>query len=174
MNGPLIMAIALLVFATFVISKSVTIVPQGTAYVVENLGRYSKTLDPGYHVLVPFLDVVRCRHSLAEQTLQSGTEPCRTSDDREVFVDATLAYRITDAERATYAVADLRPAMAGVTRHALRDAVGGVPLDELHASRAAVEAAVVSELGPKTKPWGVEPLRCEITDISRNRKEPHT
>jgi regulator of protease activity HflC (stomatin/prohibitin superfamily) len=173
-NGPLIVAITMLMFGLIAFSKSAVLVPEGSAYVVERLGRYSQTLDAGFHVLVPFLDVVRFRQSLAEQSLPLGAVASRTRDDREVFVDGTLAYRITDAERASYAVADLRQGLTGVTQHAMREAVGSVPLDELHASRASVEAAVLRELAPKTTRWGVEPLRHEITDISRQRKESHT
>ena len=173
-NPQLVFVITIFVVAAIVLSKSAVVVPEGSAYVVERLGRYEKTLDAGLHVLTPFMDVVRARLSLAEQTVAIGTQACRTRDDREVWLDGTLAYRITDAERASYAVADLRAGIAGVARHAVADAVGGVPLDELNASRSAVEAGVVRDLGAKTRAWGIEPLRHEITDISRLRKESHT
>lgn len=174
MNGPVIVAIALIVLGLIVVSRSATRVPVGTAYVVESLGRYAKTLQPGFHLITPFVETVRYRVSLAEQALPIGAEACRTRDDREVWVNGTLAFRVTDAHSALYNVADMRAAMAGVARLAVREAVAGVALDELHASRAAIEAAVVRELGPKTKPWGLEALRHEITDISRHRKETHT
>lgn len=174
MPSQLVFAITFCVFALIVMSKSAIVVPEGSVYVVESLGRYSKTLDAGFHMLMPFAETVRFRHSLAEQTVAIGTQACRTRDDREVWVDGTLAYRITDAQRASYAVADLSAGLTGVARHALVDAVAGVPLDELHASRSRVEATVVRALGPTTAPWGVEPLRHEISDISRHRKESHT
>jgi regulator of protease activity HflC (stomatin/prohibitin superfamily) len=173
-NGSLIFAIAFLAFGLSVASKSLVSVPEGSAFVVESLGRYAKTLGPGVHVLRPFVEVVRFRHSLAEQSVPLGAVAARTKDDREVFVEGSLAYRITDAERASYAVADLRQGLTGVTQHAIREAVSGVPLDELHASRASVEAAVLRGLAPTATGWGVEPLRHEITDISRLRKESHT
>jgi len=170
----LVFAIAVLVFATIVVSKAAVIVPEGSAYVVEQMGRYARTLDAGFHLLTPFLETVRARHSLAEQALPLGAEPCRTRDDREVFVGGTLAYRVTDPESATYAVADLRDGLTGVTRHALRDALSGVLLEDLHASRPAVEAAVVRQVQAKVTSWGIVPVRHEIADISRHQKESHT
>lgn len=158
---------AVVVFSAIVLAKATLIVPKGNAYVIERLGRYQRTLHAGFQLLAPFVEVVRARYSLAEQALAVGAEPCRTRDDREVFVGGTLAYRISDPERATYAVADLREGLTGVTHHALRDAVQGVPLDELHASRRGLEAAVVRGVEPKTTRWGVDALRFEITDISR-------
>ena len=174
MHPQLVFAIAVLVFATIVMAKAAVVVPEGNAYVVEQLGRYARTLDAGFHLLTPFLEMVRARHSLAEQALPLGTEPCRTRDDREVFVGGTLAYRVTDPESATYAVADLRDGLTAVTRHALRDAIGGVLLEELHASRPAVEAAVVRGVETKVTSWGIVPVRHEIADISRHQKESHT
>jgi regulator of protease activity HflC (stomatin/prohibitin superfamily) len=170
----LVFAIAVVFLAVIVAARSAVLVPEGNAYVVEQLGRYSRTLDPGFHLLMPFVETVRARHALAEQALPIAGEPCRTRDDREVFFDGTLAYRISDPERATYGIADVRGGLAGVTRHAQRGAVQDVMLEELHASRSRVEAAVLHAIGPTTTPWGIEPLRYLISDISRHRKESHT
>jgi regulator of protease activity HflC (stomatin/prohibitin superfamily) len=170
-NGPLVFAIAIALFALILISRTAVRVPQGQAFVVERLGRYDQTLSTGFHILFPGLDAVRFRCPLGEQTVAVPGEECRTRDDRQVWVDATVALKVVDPRRASYDIADYRAGIVQLARTAVRRQVAGVELDQAFASRDAISAGVVRELAKVAETWGVAVLRHEIADISRSKKE---
>jgi regulator of protease activity HflC (stomatin/prohibitin superfamily) len=170
-NGPLAFTIAVTVFGLIVVSRSVTVVPEHSAYVVERLGRYENTLEAGLHVIAPFIDAIRHKHSLAEQTLAVPTEGCRTRDDRQVWIAGAVAMKITNARKASYEVADYRAAIQQLARTTVRQRVADVELDRLHADRDTLCAAVAADLRPAADAWGIAVLRYDMTDISRHNKE---
>ena len=171
MSVPLISALAVVVSGLIVLGLTARIVPQQHVFVVERLGRYSHSLGAGFHVLFPLVDVVRHKHSLAEQTLAVPAEACRTRDDRQVWVDGAVVIRITDPRKASYDVADYRAAIRQVARTTVRRRVADVELDRLHADRDAICAATAADLRPVADAWGITVLRYDMTDISRHNKE---
>jgi len=168
---PLISALALVGAGLIVLGLTARIVPQQHVFVVERLGRYSHSLGAGFHVLFPLVDVVRHKHSLAEQTLAVPAEACRTRDERQVWIDGAVVMRITDPRKASYDVADYRAAIQQFARTTLRRRIADLDLDRLHADRDAVCAAIAADLRPAAGAWGVAVLRYEMTDISRHNKE---
>ena len=123
MPGTLIVAVVLAVFAMIMISKIIRVVPQQQAWVVERLGKYSGTLDAGLHILMPFLDVVRYKHSLKEIALDVPEQICITKDNVQVGVDGVLYFKILNPERASYGISRLlvRHPAAGADEPAQRD-----------------------------------------------------
>jgi regulator of protease activity HflC (stomatin/prohibitin superfamily) len=171
MEGALIVFIVVALLVLLVIYRTAVVVPQQSAYVVERLGRYENTLEAGFHVIAPFIDAIRHKHSLAEQTLAVPTEGCRTRDDRQVWIAGAVAMKITNARKASYEVADYRAAIQQLARTTVRQRVADVELDRLHADRDALCAAVAADLRPAADAWGIAVLRYDMTDISRHNKE---
>jgi regulator of protease activity HflC (stomatin/prohibitin superfamily) len=170
-NGLLLFTIVFMVWMLIVVAKSVVVVPEGHAYVVERLGRFDRALPAGLHVVVPFVDVVRHRHVLAEETLLVPNEACRTSDDRHVWIDAAVTIKVVNPQRASYETADYRQAISQLARVTLRQQISRLDLDHAFADQADVSAAVAKHLGAATETWGVAVLRHDVTDISRHKKE---
>jgi regulator of protease activity HflC (stomatin/prohibitin superfamily) len=166
LNGTLI-GLGLFAILLFIImAKSAVVVPQQSAYVVERLGRYSGTLDAGFHILLPFLDVIRYRHSLKEQAIDIPEQTCITRDNVQVAVDGVLYLRIMDPERASYGVTDYVFAITQLAQTTLRSEVGKIELDRTFEERTTINASVVSELDKASEPWGVKVLRYEIKNIT--------
>jgi regulator of protease activity HflC (stomatin/prohibitin superfamily) len=170
---PLPIVAALVAGVALLMAIHVVVVPAGHAYVVERLGRYHRTLAPGLHALVPFLDRVYARHRLTAETLAVPRADCRTRDGAVVAVDAAVTFRIVDAERASYAVADPRVALAQLAQTTLRAEVAGIDLSEANASRAAIDRAAADRLARTAEAWGLAVLGHEITDVNRQWKETH-
>ena len=106
MPGPLIVVLVLAALVVFVIARTAVVVPQQSAFVVERLGRYHATLGAGFHILIPFIDVIRYRHSLKETAVDIPEQVCITRDNVQVHVDGVLYLKVLDAERASYGIAD--------------------------------------------------------------------
>ena len=153
MNGPLIVALALVAVGLVVLVLTAIRVPEQHAYIVERLGRYDRTLEAGFYLAFPVVDAIRHKLSLAEQTLAVPTEACRTRDDRQVWIDGAVVIRIADPRKASYDVADYRAAIQQIARTTVRRRVADVELDRLHADRDAVCAATAADLRPVADAW---------------------
>ncbi len=160
-----IVPVALAILALIVIAKTAVVVPQQSAFVVERLGRYAGTLDAGFHFLVPFIDVLRYRHSLKEQALDIPEQICITRDNVQVGVDGVLYLKVLNPERASYGVQDYFFAISQLAQTTLRSEVGKIDLDRTFEERAHINSQVVSELDKASDPWGVKVLRYEIKNI---------
>ena len=171
MSASLIVAIATVAIVLLVLARSAILVPEQHAYVVERLGRYERTLDPGLRILVPFIDRVRDRHVLAEQAIAVPNEGCRTRDDRQVWIDGLVTARVADARKASYETADYRAAAGQLARTILRRRVAGVELDRLHADRDVTCASIAADLRGAAEAWGLAVIRYDMTGISRHNKE---
>jgi regulator of protease activity HflC (stomatin/prohibitin superfamily) len=164
---PEILVLSVLVIVILIIvAKTAVVVPQQSAYVVERLGRFSGTLDAGFHVLIPFLDVIRYRHSLKEQAIDIPEQICITRDNVQVAVDGVLYLKVLNPERASYGIADFRFAIIQLAQTTLRSEVGKIELDRTFEERTTINISVVSELDKATEPWGVKVLRYEIKNIT--------
>jgi regulator of protease activity HflC (stomatin/prohibitin superfamily) len=166
MTASVILIFILIFLAIIVLAKTAVVVPQQAAYVVERLGRYSGTLQAGFHVLAPFVDVIRYRHSLKETAIDIPEQICITRDNVQVGVDGILYLKVLDAERASYGISNYAFAIAQLCQTTLRSEVGKIDLDKTFEERAQINLAVVSEVDKASEPWGVKVLRYEIKNIN--------
>src|SRR5687768_2517547 len=150
----------------FIVFKTAVVVPQQSAFVVERLGRYAGTLDAGFHILVPFIDVVRYKHSLKEAALDIPAQICITRDNVQVGVDGVLYLKVLNPERASYGISDYHFAISQLAQTTLRSEVGKIDLDRTFEERTNINTSVVAELDKATEPWGVKVLRYEIKNIT--------
>ncbi len=168
MNG-LVVALTIAVVAILILAKTAVVVPQQSAYVVEYLGKYSRTLQAGFHILIPFVERIAYRHNLKEQALDIPEQTCITKDNVQVGVDGVLYLRILDAQRASYGITNYIFAIMQLAQTTLRSEIGKIDLDRTFEERGAINANVVLELDKATEPWGVKVLRYEIKNITPPR-----
>ena len=166
MSGGLLVVIVLSLLVVLVIAKTARIVPQQSAYVVERLGRYSRTLGAGFHILVPFIDAVQYKHSLKETAIDIPEQICITRDNVQVSIDGIIYLKILDPERASYGINDHRFAITQLAQTALRSEVGKIELDRTFEERTNINTQVVNELDKASEPWGIKVLRYEIKNIT--------
>jgi regulator of protease activity HflC (stomatin/prohibitin superfamily) len=134
--------------------------------VVERLGKFAGVLEAGFHVLVPFLDVVRYRHTLKEQAMDIPEQVCITRDNVQVAVDGVLYLKVLDAGRASYGIGNYGFAITQLAQTTLRSEIGRIELDRTFEERTHINSSVVMELDKATGPWGVKVLRYEIKNIT--------
>ena len=166
MTGALIVTLGLAVLVLIIIAKTAVVVPQQSAFVVERLGRYFATLGAGFHILIPFIDVIRYRHTLKENAYDIPEQVCITRDNVQVHVDGVLYLKVLDPERASYGVSDFMFAISQLAQTALRSEVGKIDLDKTFEERNTINYQVVTELDKASDPWGVKVLRYEIKNIT--------
>jgi regulator of protease activity HflC (stomatin/prohibitin superfamily) len=166
MSGPLIVGVVLAVFALIVVAKTAVVVPQQHAFVVERLGRFSGVLHAGFHILVPFMDVIRYRHILKEVAIDIPAQVCITRDNVQVGVDGILYMKVMDPERASYGIHDYGFAITQLAQTNLRSEIGKIDLDRTFEERMNINASVVTELDKASEAWGVKVLRYEIKNIT--------
>jgi regulator of protease activity HflC (stomatin/prohibitin superfamily) len=164
--GQLIVFAVLAIFAMVMISKIIRVVPQQQAWVVERLGKYNETLGAGLHILWPFLDTVRYKHSLKEIALDVPEQICITKDNVQVAVDGVLYFKILNPERASYGISDYSYAIQQLAQTNLRSEMGKIDLDKTFEERTNINTAVVSEVDKASEAWGVKVLRYEIKNIT--------
>lgn len=162
----MILVAALILVVFIIIAKTAIVVPQQSAYVVERLGRFSGTLDAGFHILIPFLDVIRYKHTLKEMAIDIPEQICITRDNVQVGVDGVLYLKVLSPERASYGISDFRFAIIQLAQTTLRSEVGKIELDRTFEERTTINFSVVSELDKATEAWGVKVMRYEIKNIT--------
>ena len=165
-SGGLIAVIVIAFFLLIVMAKTAVVVPQQNAYIVERLGRYAGTLQAGFHILVPFVDVIRYRHTLKEQSVDIPAQVCITRDNVQVQVDGVLYLKVLNPERASYGISDYMFAISQLAQTTLRSEVGKIDLDRTFEERTNINTSVVSELDKASESWGVKVLRYEIKNIT--------
>ena len=166
MTGGLILAFIFAVLVLIIIARTAIVVPQQSAYVVERLGRYHATLSAGFHILLPFVDTIRYRHSLKEMAVDIPAQVCITRDNVQVGVDGVLYLKVLNPERASYGISDFMFAISQLAQTTLRSEVGKIDLDKTFEERTNINTAVVSELDKASEAWGVKVLRYEIKNIT--------
>lgn len=159
-------AMTIAVLVVLVLAKTAVIVPQQSTYVVENLGKYSRTLRAGFHILLPFIEKTAYKHSLKELAIDIAEQVCITKDNVQVGVDGVLYLQILDPERASYGITNYEFAISQLAQTTLRSEIGRIDLDRTFEERGAINANVVSELDKASNPWGVKVLRYEIRNIN--------
>ena len=161
-----IVALVLLIVAVIFVVRSIKVVPQQNAWVVERLGKYHATLTPGLNLLVPFVDRLAYKHSLKEIPLDVPSQVCITKDNTQLTVDGILYFQVTDPMRASYGASNYIVAITQLAQTTLRSVIGRMELDKTFEERGHINSAVVLSLDEAALNWGVKVLRYEIKDLT--------
>lgn len=169
MSGFLGFALVLVIGVLIVLVKSIVIVPQGYEYTVENLGRFTRLLRPGFHVLVPFIERVGSKVNRMEQVLDVPSQEVITKDNAMVRVDGVVFFQIQESVKAAYQIHDLYAGMLNLVMTNIRTVIGGMEIDELLSQRDVINQRLLTVVDEATIPWGTKITRVEIKDISPPR-----
>src|SRR5918999_1823702 len=161
----LIVLIVIAAVVLITISRGVRIVPQARAGIVERLGRYHRTLDPGLALVVPYVDRVKPLLDLREQVVSFPPQPVITEDNLTIQIDTVIYFQVTDPKAATYEIADYLSAIEQLTVTTLRNVIGGMNLEETLTSRDQVSSALRAVLDEATGKWGIRVNRVELKAV---------
>jgi regulator of protease activity HflC (stomatin/prohibitin superfamily) len=162
----LIVAIGIVIFLVVAIVKTARIVPQKTTFIIERLGKYAKTLDAGFHILVPFLDRVAYKHSLKEVAVDVESQTCITKDNISVEVDGVLYMQVIDPVKASYGIDNYMFASSQLAQTTMRSEIGKLDLDRTFEEREAINSAIIQAVDKASDPWGIKITRYEIKNIT--------
>jgi len=165
-QGTFLLALVVAAVAVVILFKTAIVVPQQSAYVVERLGKYSKTISAGFHILVPGVERIAYEHTQKEAALDIAEQICITKDNVQVGIDGVLYLQVLDPARASYGIADYHFAISQLAQTTLRSEIGKIDLDRTFEERATINSNVVHELDKASEPWGVKVLRYEIRNIN--------
>jgi len=160
-----ILALGIALFVIITILKTARIVPQRSNYVVERLGKFSRTLDSGFHLLVPFIDKVAYQHTLKEEVIDVERQACVTKDNIQVGINGVMYIQVIDAHKASYGINNYRYAASQLAQTTMRSVIGQTDLDKTFEERNKINEEVVRALDEAAAPWGIKVLRYEISDI---------
>jgi regulator of protease activity HflC (stomatin/prohibitin superfamily) len=164
--GSMYVVFVIAILVLIVLAKTAVVVPQQSAYVVETLGRYNRTIQAGFHILVPFIDRIAYKHNLKEDAMDISEQICITRDNVQVGVDGVLYLQVLEASKASYGITNYRFAIVQLAQTTLRSEIGKIELDRTFEERQTINAHVVAELDKASAPWGVKVLRYEIKNIN--------
>jgi len=164
--GSMYVVFVIAILVLIVLAKTAVVVPQQSGYVVETLGRYNRTIQAGFHILVPFIDRIAYKLNLKEEAMDIPEQVCITRDNVQVGVDGVLYLQVLDASKASYGITNYRFAIVQLAQTTLRSEIGKIELDRTFEERQTINAHVVAELDKASAPWGVKVLRYEIKNIN--------
>ncbi|RWU12179.1 paraslipin [Pseudidiomarina gelatinasegens] len=164
-NVETVLALGFAIAVIIIVLKSARIVPQRSNYVIERLGKYNRTLDSGFHFLIPFIDKVAYQHTLKEEVIDVERQACVTRDNIQVGINGVLYIQVVDAHKASYGINNYRYAASQLAQTTMRSVIGQTDLDKTFEERAKINEIVVQALDEAASPWGIKVLRYEISDI---------
>jgi len=165
MTAGTLVLIGLIIFALITFFKTIRIVPQKSAFIIEKLGKYSRTLDAGFHVLTPFVDKVSYKHTLKEQAIDVPPQTCITKDNISVEVDGILYLQVIDPMKASYGINRYQFASTQLAQTTMRSVIGKLELDKTFEERDTINTAIVDAVDKASDPWGVKVTRYEVKNI---------
>jgi regulator of protease activity HflC (stomatin/prohibitin superfamily) len=159
----IILGIAVLIIVAFF--KTIRIVPQKSAFIIERLGKYSATLDAGLHILIPFIDNISYKHTLKEQAIDVPPQTCITRDNISVEVDGILYLQVIDPKKASYGINRYQFASTQLAQTTMRSVIGKLELDKTFEERETINVSIVDAVDKASEPWGVKVTRYEVKNI---------
>jgi len=165
MDGLSVVLIALAVFIIIIFLKTIRIVPQRSAFIVERLGKYKTTFDAGFHILIPFIDKVSYKLSLKEQAIDVESQQCITRDNIAVEVDGILYLQVIDPKKAAYGIDNYRFASTQIAQTTMRSIIGKLELDRTFEERETINVSILEAVDMASDPWGVKVTRYEVKNI---------
>ena len=169
MTPGVLIVMLFILFLFIIFMKTIHVVPQREAFVIERLGKYSTTLSAGFYVLIPFIDRVAYRHTLKEIAVDVPSQTCITKDNVAVEVDGILYLQVVDAVRASYGINDYLFASAQLAQTTMRSVIGKLDLDNTFVEREMINAGIVGAVDKASDPWGVKITRYEVKNITPPR-----
>lgn len=165
MDFGFVLSIGLGIFVVIALIQTARVVPQREQFVIERLGKFSRTLEAGFHILIPFMDKVAYKHTLKEQAFDVPSQSCITKDNIAVEIDGVIYMQVVDAASASYGIDNYHFATSQLAQTTLRSEIGKIDLDRTFEERETINAQVVEAVDRAAEPWGVKILRYEIKDI---------
>ncbi len=160
-----VIIIGLILFVVIAFLKTIRVVPQKVAFIVERLGKYNATLDAGLHILIPFIDRVSYKHTLKEQAIDVPSQTCITRDNIAVEVDGILYLQVIDPQKASYGINNYQFAAMQLAQTTMRSVIGKLELDKTFEERETINTTIVEAVDKASDPWGVKVTRYEIKNI---------
>ncbi len=166
MEAVSVISIAIVIAVLIIIIKGIKIVPQSRAYVIERLGKYNRTIEGGFHVIIPIVDAVAMAVTKQEQIIDIPQQSVITKDNVNINVDGLVFIQVENAKMAAYGVVDFKRAIANLATTTLRAEIGQLALDETLSSRDTLNRSILSSIDEASQKWGIKTMRVELRDIS--------
>lgn len=164
-----ILIFCLIIFCIFLVLKTAVVVPAREVAIKEHFGKYAGTLEPGLHILIPFVDRIAYRHEMREQVVDIPTQTCITRDNIQVEVSGDLYIKVVDAFKASYGISNYLTDSIHLAQTTMRSQIGKMDLDAAFSERESVNENIIAEIDKASEPWGVKVLRYEIEEIRPSR-----